>query len=81
MAEAARGDRAAEFLEWFNEFEGSLRESACNKMSKNLTSSELFSLNSILVTCALFRDYMNKVVNNGKIADMEVRTNGTGSTD
>lgn len=70
------GSRAEDFLDWLNEFEESFRGKAWSKMCKNLTSAELYSLNSVAVTIGLFKDYLTEVVNNGKIADMEVENLG-----
>ena len=66
------GGRAEDFLDWLNEFEESFRGKAWSKMCKNLSSAELYSLNSVAVTIGLLKDYITEVVNNGKIADMEV---------
>lgn len=76
MITAETGSRAKEFLEWFTDFEASVKDATWKKLSKSRTSSELYSINSILTTFALFRDYLTAIVVNGKIAESEVEKDG-----
>ena len=61
-----KGQRAKEFLEWFDEFECSVRSAIWGGMKKHkLAASELYNLNSVAVLFGMFRDFLVKTGNNG----------------
>ncbi len=61
-----KGQRAEEFLSWFDEFEASVRGSVwCSLKGRKLGSSELYGLNSVAVVFGLFREFLCKTRNNG----------------
>ena len=68
-----KGERAKEFLGWFDEFEVSVRNSVWGGMKKHkLGSSELYNLNSVAVVLGMFRDFLVKTENNGAAVKGEI---------